>query len=182
MYYIFVVCFFASFTCVWSFSQCSHIYYSGIKSKTCSSYQTCNSHSFLFHAPASAHRSDLDLLDISVFSSYNICCCFDPFLRFWATGPESLGVIRSQRLFQRAWGNWGKAHLTPSGRVHNSSFHWGKKQWILCAEKLITRCICVLFSAQRFEYSRMRPQREWMNMKLSVLGHVFGIKSLCLKL
>lgn len=167
-----MVCFIASLICVWSFSQCSHIYYSGIKSKTCSSCQTSNLRSlqFFFFTFGWFCRQllvphcllmdlELDIVDLLVYCSYNIYCCFDPFLRFWATGLESFSVIWSQRLFQRASGNWGKAHLTPSGRVHKSSFHWGEKQWILCAEELITRCICVLFSAQRLYYSLMRPQR-----------------------
>lgn len=162
MYYIFVVCFIASLICVWSFSQCSHIYYSGIKSKTCSSCQTSNLHSLQFFSTFGSfcrqlllvsHFLLMDLerhiVNFLVYSSYNFYCCFDPFPRFWATGPESFSVIRSQQLFQRASGNWGKAHLTPSGRVHKSSFHWGGKTVdTLCRGVNHALHMCPLFSTE----------------------------------
>lgn len=87
----FVVCFIASFICVWSFSQCSDIYYSGIKSKTCSSSRTNHLHSFpfyplVFHSAAlqSAHLISTFWISELLFCSYNLYCCFDPFHRFWS--------------------------------------------------------------------------------------------------
>lgn len=162
MYSIFVVCFIASLICVWSFSQCSHIYYSGIKSKTCSSCQTSNLHSLQFF-PLLGHSVDN-------FSSCPTFCSWIWNDTLWISSFILLTTFIAVLTLSRDSGLLGQSPSVSFGHsgffkepqgtgekliwllqdwCTRAPFIGGEKQWILCAEELITRCICVLFSAQR---------------------------------